>query len=176
MRCLTRWERSAFTSTLIARPWPGFTIRGMSSCFMILDRAPSAPKRYFVRMVYVSFDRLSDIVASMIPSFCSNDTCHVINKCPQAPPSTTHKLRVKPTLEPMQSSIANKYRLQQRLGKIHGLTRTRRIIVTLTRRVIAPGINACVFLSRHTMTPPRVQHVFVRGREFQAVLFEPNVS
>jgi hypothetical protein len=53
--------------------------------------------------------------------------------------------------------------------------RTRRAVVAMSIRVIAPGVDPCPFLSGHTMTPPGVFHaVVLRGNIY--TLLETDVT
>lgn len=76
----TRWDRSAFTRTLIARPCPGFAANGRLSCLTTWLRAPSAPKMYFVRIRYSWFERSSRIVAIMWSGSSMKDTRVVLKR------------------------------------------------------------------------------------------------
>lgn len=67
-------------------------------------------------------------------------------------------------------------RLQLRLRQIDMLTRTRRLIVALAVRIIAPAVNARKLLAGHRMAPPRVHHVVAAARGLDARLVQPNIA
>ena len=54
--------------------------------------------------------------------------------------------------------------------------RTRHAVVTMSIRVIAPGVDPCPFLSGHAMTPPGVFHAVVLRGNIYTLLLETDVT
>ena len=108
IRFLTTCSKSTLTRTFVAKPWPGFLIRGIRNWRSTWLRAPSHPNRYFDRMPYTRFVKLSCTVLTIVPSDLRSNERKVVSK--------RHE------------------QLENRLGNIDMAARTRGIVIALRKR------------------------------------------